>query len=114
MAPGTPDADREVMANPEVRARFLAALRESAARGADGLARLNYALAWGFDVADVRVPVHIWHGRQDRIVPIEVAELLARRIEGAKLHAFEGEGHSVDYLHIDEILTTLAAAVDGR
>ena len=115
--PGTPDSDREVMADPAVRSRFLAALRESAARGPDAIVQetlRNYVLPWGFDLREIRVPVHIWHGVADTIVPPEAARLLARRIEGATLHLFAGEGHSVDYLHVDEILTTLAAALDGR
>ena len=114
---GTPDSDREVMANPAVRSRFLAALRESAARGPDAIVQetlRNYALPWGFALREIRVPVHIWHGRDDTIVPPEAAALLAQRIEGATLRLFAGEGHSVDYLHVDEILTTLAAALDGR
>jgi len=114
---GTPDSDREVMADPEIRARFVAALRESAARGPSGCVHetvLNYARPWGFAAAEVRVPVHIWHGVQDRFVPVEVAKLLARRIERATLHLFEHEGHSIDYTHIDEILATLAAEIDGR
>jgi pimeloyl-ACP methyl ester carboxylesterase len=115
--PGTPESDRQTISAPEIRRRFLAAFRESASRGPSGCVHetlLNYARPWGFSVGHVRVPVHIWHGAQDTFVPVEVARLLARRIEGARLHVFEGEGHAVDYRHIDEILATLASAFNGR
>ncbi|HEU5065220.1 MAG TPA: alpha/beta hydrolase [Gaiellaceae bacterium] len=115
--PGTPDSDRRVMADAAIRARFVAALRESVARGPAGCVDetlRNYARAWGFALSAIQVPVHIWHGGRDRIVPVQVAELLADRIEGATLHVFPEEGHAIDYPHIDEILSRLGEAVDGR
>jgi len=115
--PGTPSSDREVMADPVIHARFVAAIRESAARGPAGCVDetlRNYARSWGFALSEIRVPVRIWHGAQDKLVPVQVAELLADRIETTELHVFEEEGHAVDYPHIEEILTTLAAALDGR
>ena len=36
----------------------------------DGVAHLA---GWGFDLGDIRVPVKIWHGRQDRFVPCSTA-----------------------------------------
>jgi pimeloyl-ACP methyl ester carboxylesterase len=108
---GTPRSDREVMADPAIRARFVASLRETAARGPEGLfydTLLHYVMPWGFSPADVRVPVFIWHGGLDPFVPVEAARLLARRIPGARLTEYRGEGHAVDYRHIDEILADLA------
>jgi pimeloyl-ACP methyl ester carboxylesterase len=110
-APGTPDSDREVMADPEIRGRFVAAFRETAAQGPEGLlydTLLHYVRRWGFDLADVRVPVLLWHGDRDPVVPVEAARLVARRVPGAKLTEYPGEGHAVDYRHIDEILSALA------
>jgi pimeloyl-ACP methyl ester carboxylesterase len=111
--PGTPDSDRELMRDPTIRARFLAAFRETAARGAEGMldeTLLHYVRPWGFPPGEVRVPVHIWHGDRDPLVPVEAARLLARRIPSARLTEYRGEGHTVDYRHIDEILSRLAAA----
>jgi len=109
--PGTPQSDREIVADPAIRARFVAALRETAAQGPEGLlydTLLHYVLPWGFSPADVHVPVFVWHGGQDPFVPVEVARLLARRIPGARLIEYEGEGHTIDYRHIGEILADLA------
>ena len=36
----------------------------------DGAAHLT---SWGFDLRDIRVPVKIWHGREDRFVPRSTA-----------------------------------------
>lgn len=51
----------------------------------DGASHLNN---WGFDLADIRVPVKVWHGRQDRMVPVQHASgwpptSLARRLTSA-------------------------------
>jgi pimeloyl-ACP methyl ester carboxylesterase len=111
---GTPESDREAMADPVVRARFVAAFRELGRTGPSGAIRdtiLNYVRPWGFSVASLTVPVHLWHGDADAFVPVGVARYLAGRIPNARLIVYAGEGHAVDFRHIDEILHTLAACL---
>jgi pimeloyl-ACP methyl ester carboxylesterase len=48
---------------------------------------------WGFDLASITVPVAVWQGRQDRMVPYAHGEWLARAIPSAEPHLFENEGH---------------------
>jgi pimeloyl-ACP methyl ester carboxylesterase len=48
---------------------------------------------WGFDVADIRVPVSVWQGRQDLFVPITHGEWLAAHISGARAHLRSEHGH---------------------
>jgi pimeloyl-ACP methyl ester carboxylesterase len=48
---------------------------------------------WGFDLAQITVPVAIWQGRLDRMVPFAHGEWLARAIPSAEPHLFEDEGH---------------------
>lgn len=112
--PGTPDSDRALMADPVIRARALANNRELVRRGPEGDIHdhlLNYARPWGFRIAEIRIPVHIWHGAQDAVVPVEVARFLAQRIPRARLTVFPGDGHMGTYRHMAEILQTLAASV---
>ena len=52
-----------------------------------------YAQPWGFAPEEIRVPVSVWHGRDDRNFRWPVAEALAARIPGARLHLVENEGH---------------------
>jgi pimeloyl-ACP methyl ester carboxylesterase len=61
---------------------------------------------WGFELSDIAVPVSIWHGDQDRIVPPSHARWLATHIPGADLHLLEGEGH------ISPVATPLPAILD--
>ena len=54
---------------------------------------IAYVTPWGFDPAQVGVPVLLVHGRLDRINPAGHAEWLARRIPLAELRPTSGEGH---------------------
>jgi len=56
----------------------------------DGAATLT---SWGFDLRDIRVPVKIWHGRQDRFVPVQHGEWLAASIPGAEADISDRDGH---------------------
>jgi pimeloyl-ACP methyl ester carboxylesterase len=48
---------------------------------------------WGFELDDIRVPVQLLHGAQDRFVPIAHGEWLAERIPGVDAHLSAGDGH---------------------
>lgn len=48
---------------------------------------------WGFEVSSIRVPVQLWHGRQDRFVPISMGEWLATHIPRVDVHLEADEGH---------------------
>jgi pimeloyl-ACP methyl ester carboxylesterase len=47
---------------------------------------------WGFDLSDIRAPLSVWHGGQDRFVPIAHGEWLATRLK-ADGHLLRDEGH---------------------
>lgn len=90
-----PEADRVVAARPEVRAWFLERARATGGPGFKGSA---YELSievkpWGFDLEDITVPVTIWQGAADTLVPLHTAEWVASRIPGARLKVVEGAGH---------------------
>jgi pimeloyl-ACP methyl ester carboxylesterase len=54
---------------------------------------LAYVAPWGFDMAEIRVPVLLLHGERDRVVPCSHSEWLARHIAGAELWLSPESGH---------------------
>jgi pimeloyl-ACP methyl ester carboxylesterase len=48
---------------------------------------------WGFDLRAIAAPVTVWHGTDDRFVPVSHGEWLARQIPGSTAELHEGEGH---------------------
>jgi pimeloyl-ACP methyl ester carboxylesterase len=48
---------------------------------------------WGFELDDIRTPVQLWHGAQDRFVPLAHGQWLAERIPGVEAHLSEQDGH---------------------
>jgi pimeloyl-ACP methyl ester carboxylesterase len=50
-------------------------------------------MPWGFDPAEIGVPVTVWHGEDDRVVPVAHGRWLAQAIPGAQLEIHDGDGH---------------------
>ena len=65
-----------------------------------------WALPWGFAPEDIDVPVDIWSGTEDPLVPSSWGDALAQRIPNATHYRRPG-GHFVAHLHFAELLETL-------
>ena len=48
---------------------------------------------WGLDFGTTMVPVFMWHGESDTLVPIEPAKVFSRMIPGCESHVIPGAGH---------------------
>lgn len=100
--------DRQALTPDE--ARYLAeSFHRAAAQGVRGVRDDGLACVapWGFDPADIRVPVAVWQGRQDAMVPYAHGAWLAEHVPGAQAHLFEDEGHLSLVDRMPEILTDL-------
>lgn len=103
-------ADRAVMEKFPSAKAALALFTQSCRRGAAGVVDDYAALGrpWGFDVEEIRVPVHCWHASADPIVPMHHSEELVRRIPGAQFSQWDGEGHLAIIDRIDEVFDALS------
>lgn len=54
---------------------------------------VNDVVDWGFDLTSIAVPVQLWHGRDDKFVPFQHGEWLARQIPGVDAHLTDADGH---------------------
>jgi pimeloyl-ACP methyl ester carboxylesterase len=69
--------------------------RHASAQGVVGLLDDTMVLArgWGFDLTTIDVPVSIWQGAHDLMVPFGHGHWLAAQVPDARAHLFDDEGH---------------------
>jgi pimeloyl-ACP methyl ester carboxylesterase len=108
--PGLGRIDRAVLAEPRSRRLFLKSFGEAFRTGTEGVVQDQVLVTreWGFSPEEVMVPVVLWHGKDDRTVPSEVAVRMAARLPGGRARVLEGEGHiSLLVRHGEEALAEL-------
>jgi pimeloyl-ACP methyl ester carboxylesterase len=110
-----PDVDRAVLTG-EFAEDMAASFREAVRVGAEGWLDddLAFASPWGFGLEEISVPVMIWQGSADLMVPFSHGQWLASHLPAASAHLQQGEGHlSVGLGALDRMLDELVAA-DSR
>ena len=88
-----PPSDMAALAEP-ASSRTLASFREGLRNGIEGVwmdAQI-YARPWGFALEQIEVPVAVWHGTADTIVPFRTSEAYCA-IPGARRTLVDGAGH---------------------
>lgn len=108
-------ADREILEDPTVQAIFIADSQEAVFQGSRGLATdaaIEYELDWGFKIADIPGPVHIFQGDQDNMVPLGLSRHAAETIPGGVLHLLPGKGHFFPVDHAEEIFRLTRETLD--
>lgn len=104
----TTEGDRRLLTRPEFKAMFLDDLLNGSRKqlSAPLADVLLFARDWGFHAEDVTVPVHWWHGDDDRIIPLAHGEHMVARLPDAELHVLPGESHLAGLGLGDDLLIT--------
>jgi pimeloyl-ACP methyl ester carboxylesterase len=86
--------DREVLTG-SVGDWWTSILPATFAQGVAGWLEDDFAFLapFGFDLAEIRIPLLVVHGRQDRFVPVDHGEWLAEAIPGAERWISDDDGH---------------------
>jgi pimeloyl-ACP methyl ester carboxylesterase len=106
LSPELPESDQRLMADVELRAlltqNFAEALRDSADGWIDD--SLAFCSDWGFEPADVKVPVLVWHGQDDVFSPVAHSRWLADRIPNASMVIQAGAAHFAAFEAMPDVL----------
>jgi len=110
----SPEADRALLARPEIKAMFLDDLlngsrKQMAAPFADVIV---FSRDWGFRLDQVKVPVRWWHGDHDHIVPFAHGQHVVAKLPDVELYHLPGESHLAGLGRAEEILRTMVDVWD--
>jgi pimeloyl-ACP methyl ester carboxylesterase len=103
------DVDRAALTG-EYAEDLAAGFREAVRMGVAGWLDddLAFMRPWGFSLAEISVPVMIWQGSDDLMVPFAHGQWLAGQLPAASAHLEDGEGHiSIELGGIDRMLDEL-------
>jgi pimeloyl-ACP methyl ester carboxylesterase len=87
LSPELPESDQRLIADVELRRLLERNFAEALSVSADGWIddSLAFCSDWGFEPADVKVPVLVWHGQDDVFSPVAHSRWLADRIPNASI-----------------------------
>jgi pimeloyl-ACP methyl ester carboxylesterase len=110
---GATPADRELLAAAEGGTAAIESFLAAAAGGVRGMIDdyLTVCSAWGFDLREVLGEVHVWHGEQDRFVPVEHARALAAALPRCRARFDAQDGHFFFRRRLAEVLGALVTAM---
>ena len=116
MQPFVTEADAEELRGP-IGATLLRHFQHATVVSVDGWVDDDLAVfrPWGFELSDIRVPVLLWQGRHDAMVPFGHGAWLAARIPGVDARLSEEDGHlSLLTRRMPEVLRWLRERWDER
>jgi pimeloyl-ACP methyl ester carboxylesterase len=108
-----PAVDRAVITD-EFGDDLVASFREGLRTGVSGWVDddLAFVSSWGFQLSDIRVPVFLWQGSEDLMVPFAHGRWMAEHIPGVITHLKSDEGHlSIALGAADRMLDELVAVL---
>jgi len=110
-----PKVDRAIMTRDDVRAALIDGLADGFRVDGRGVAHelILFGRAWDFSLADIAVPVALWHGDNDHLVPVAMGRHMAARIPECRAEFVPGAGHYWVFDHIETLLRRLSAPQAG-
>jgi pimeloyl-ACP methyl ester carboxylesterase len=110
---GLDDADRAVMSRPDMGAVIQESTADLVRGGVWGWVDddLAFMRPWGFDIAEISVPVEVRYGSKDVLVPAAHGAWLGRNVPGATVVVEEDEGHLGDP---DKVVARMRWLVTGE
>ncbi|MBI5103693.1 MAG: alpha/beta hydrolase, partial [Solirubrobacterales bacterium] len=95
----------------DLAAHLVASMQSALEPGVEGWIEddLAFVAPWGFDVGAIAVPVGVWQGEQDLMVPPAHGHWLAANVPGAEAHVHPEDGHlTITQRRVPDVHTWLA------
>jgi len=104
-----PPTDREILTTPEIRELCIRSDTEAYRHDLLAYAWDARLLTrpWCFELEEIKVPVHLWHGTLDNSTTLVMARYMEEKIPNCKLTICENEAHMLLIPRWEEILTAL-------
>lgn len=106
-----PEPDLAIARRPEVRADMIADFARAQPPTMMRTAVQDFTLEmhdWGFALGDIAMPVDVWHGDDDRNVPVRNGVRIAQAIPNATFHRLPNTGHWLFFTRAVEIMRAVA------
>lgn len=106
------EPDIAYITQPEHLPYFVASTMESLHQGPRAWALESMLLnqPWSIDLRELRVPVRLWHGTHDGLVPMDMVERFRQALPGAALEVLEGDTHLLAFRNIDRLAEAIHRA----
>lgn len=111
LARGGSESDLRTLAQPAVREMAITSVLEAFRSGYWGEVRevVIATQPWGLRLDQISLPIQLWDGDQNHLIPPSHAEYLAHAIPTARLHICRGEGSLLIVTQMEEILRGITA-----
>lgn len=106
------EPDRKLLQNAEIRRLLAQAIAECVRQGAQGYLdeQMRLVEPWGFNLQEIAFEkIFLWHGEQDRFLPLSVAQGLAQALPHCTATFYSNEGHLSTANYAEDILRTLSS-----
>ena len=104
------ESDKLLLVQPVIEQAFIDSIREAFRSGTKGASydAVLYKHPWGYQLQDISMQIHLWHGDLDTQVPVSVGQYVAKAIPNCQAKFLPDEGHlSLAHNYIEEILDIL-------
>ncbi len=104
-----PESDKELLSEPNVAQMLHHDVAEAFKQGTKGVVYDISILqqAWGFSLDKIHLPVQIWHGAADTIVPLPLGQYNINNLTAAVPHIIQNEGHFMALARMGEIFSSI-------
>lgn len=104
-----PLEDKKILSQPEIQRTQIDSVMEAFREGPRGTAlELKlFSHPWGFEVEEVKIPVYLWHGEIDLVVPVRMGRYLADHIPTCQARFIPRAGHLWIFEGYEEVFRVL-------